>query len=113
TEGSRLIRDNRNRRLVTYLKDAMGQAKIKKRSTADFVLRFPLCSLCGGERPPATREHMPPRSLFDRKHRPDQLVMPACSTCNKDTSTSDLTASMISRWGVDTSPQSRTDHAKL
>jgi hypothetical protein len=91
----------------------MGQAKVKKRSTADFVANFPLCSLCGGDRPTTTREHMPPRSLFDSKHRPDKLVMPACLECNKGTSTSDLTASMISRWGTNESPQSRADHSKL
>ena len=56
---------------------------------------------------------MPPRSLFDNKHRPDKLVMPACLECNKGTSTSDLTASIISRWGLDATPQSQTDHAKL
>lgn len=91
----------------------MSQAKVKKRSTADFILRFPLCSLCGGDRPTATREHMPPRSLFDNKHRPDKLVMPACKECNKGTSTSDLTVSLMSRWGEDISHQSRADHSKL
>jgi hypothetical protein len=91
----------------------MGQGKVKQRSTAESILNFPLCSLCGGDRPTASREHMPPRSLFDNKHRPDKLVMPACIECNKGTSTSDLTASMISRWGMDISPQSRADHTKL
>jgi hypothetical protein len=91
----------------------MGQSKVKKRSTADFILNFPSCSLCGGERSTASREHMPPRALFDNKHRPDKLVMPACMECNKQTSTSDLAASMISRWGLDTSTQSQADHSKL
>jgi hypothetical protein len=89
----------------------MGQAKVKKRSTADFVANFPLCSLCGGDRPTTTREHMPPRSLFDNKHRPDKLVMPACLECNNGTSTSDLTASMVSRWGTNESPQTQADHS--
>ena len=91
----------------------MGESRIKKRSTADFVLNFPQCSLCGGDRQTATREHMPPRSLFDGKHRPDKLVMPACKECNGGTSTADLMASIISRWGFDTNQQSRLDHAKL
>jgi hypothetical protein len=34
----------------------------------------------------ATREHMPPKSLFDGSHRPDKLVMPACHVCNNNTS---------------------------
>jgi hypothetical protein len=91
----------------------MGQSKVKHRSTADFILKFPLCSLCGGDRATTTREHMPPRSLFDNKHRPDKLVMPACLECNKGTSTADLTASLLSRWGMNISPQSQTDHMKL
>jgi hypothetical protein len=91
----------------------MSQSKVKQRSTADFILNFPSCSLCGGDRPTASREHMPPRSLFDNKHRPDKLVMPACMECNKGTSTSDLTASMISRWGFDINPQAQADHSKL
>jgi hypothetical protein len=91
----------------------MGQGKIKKRSTSEFILNFPLCSLCGGDRPTASREHMPPRSLFDNKHRPDKLVMPACNECNSATSTSDLTVSLLSRWGMDISPQAQVDHTKL
>ena len=91
----------------------MGQAKVKNRSTLDFALKFPRCSLCGGDRTTTTREHMPPRSLFDNKHRPDKLVMPACLECNKGTSTADLTASLISRWAIESSPESQTDHRKL
>jgi hypothetical protein len=91
----------------------MGQGKVKQRSTAEFILRYPRCSLCGEDRPTASREHMPPRSLFDNKYRPDKLVMPACMECNKGTSTSDLTVSLISRWGMDVSPQSAIDHTKL
>lgn len=56
---------------------------------------------------------MAPRSLFDSKHRPEKLVMPACLECNKGTSTSDLTVPMISRWGTNESPQSKAHHSKL
>ena len=91
----------------------MSQAKVRERSTAGFIANFPLCCLCGGDRPTKSREHMPPRSLFDDKQRPDKLVMPACLECNKGTSTSDLTASMISRWGTSNSAQAHTDHTKL
>lgn len=91
----------------------MGQAKLKKRSTADFIQQFPFCSLCGGDRSTVTREHMPPKALFDNKHRPDKLVMPACSECNRQTSTSDLVVSLVSRWGAEHSPSVRADHAKL
>lgn len=91
----------------------MGEAKIGARSTAGFIRDFPLCCLCGGMRPTTTREHMPPKSLFDNKFRPDKLVMPACKECNGGTATADLAVSMISRWGVQESEQSQRDHSKL
>ena len=91
----------------------MGQAKIKKRSTAEFMRNFPLCSLCGGDNPTTTREHMPPRAMFDNKLRPDKLVMPACKECNHETSKADLVASIISRWGHDKTPYPSADHEKL
>jgi hypothetical protein len=92
----------------------MGEAKLKQSATQKFISQFPACSLCGGLRSSATREHMPPISLFDGSHRPDDLVMPACRTCNKGTSTADLIVAMISRWGMDEeSAQEREDHARL
>jgi hypothetical protein len=56
---------------------------------------------------------MPPKSLFDSSHRPDKLVMPACSECNRETSTADLTAAIISRWDYFSSEQSNRDHRRL
>lgn len=56
---------------------------------------------------------MPPKSLFDNSHRPDKLVMPACDECNRGTSKSDLTASIVSRWNYDSAPQEQDDHRRL
>ena len=56
---------------------------------------------------------MPPKSLFDHSHRPDKLVMPACDQCNRDTSTADLVAAMVSRWNYLSTPQEDLDHRKL
>jgi hypothetical protein len=56
---------------------------------------------------------MPPKALFENKHRPDKLVMPACDECNRGTSTSDLVVSLISRWGFEQTPYGQADHAKL
>jgi hypothetical protein len=75
----------------------MGEAKRKKSATLKFIDEFPYCFFCGGQRRTTTREHMPPKSLFDNSHRPDKLVMPACTQCNSGTSTADLTAAIISR----------------
>src|SRR5712671_1836587 len=91
----------------------MGEARRKQSATQEFIQKFPDCFFCGGRRPSATREHMPPKSLFDNSHRPNKLVMPACSKCNRETSTADLTAAMISRWDYFGSPQSNYDHGRL
>jgi len=91
----------------------MGEAKRKQSATAAFIEQFPNCYFCGGRRRATTREHMPPKSLFDNSHRPNKLIMPACSECNVDTSTADLTAAIISRWNYDTNPQEHADHRRL
>jgi len=91
----------------------MGEAKRKQSATQKFIAGFPDCYFCGGQRRSTTREHMPPKSLFDNAHRPDKLVMPACDICNRATSTADLTAAIVSRWNYNTYPQSQVDHRKL
>lgn len=95
----------------------MGQAKAKARlklsATQKLIAQFPKCCFCGGARPSATREHMPPTSLFDAAHRPDGFVMPACVECNKGTSTADLAVALISRWGDEGTPQEQLDHARF
>jgi hypothetical protein len=91
----------------------MGEAKLKRSATQRFIARYPDCCFCGGLRRAVTREHMPPKALFDGSHRPDKLVMPACHACNRGTSTADLIASIISRWGTDVSPEGRVDHRRL
>jgi hypothetical protein len=91
----------------------MGQAKVNQSATAKLIAEFPKCALCGGERASSTREHMPPKALFDRSHRPDKLVVPACGVCNKASSKADLAVAIISRWRSDSDEQERTDHAKL
>jgi hypothetical protein len=91
----------------------MGEAKHKQSATRKFIAEFPQCAFCGGNRPSKTREHMPPKSLFDRSHRPDKLVMPACDECNRGTSTADLVAAIVSRWNYNSGHVEQEDHAKL
>jgi hypothetical protein len=90
----------------------MGEAKQKLSATAKLIAQLPACAFCG-IKATTTREHMPPKALFDNSHRPDRLVMPACSECNRGTSTSDLIAAMISRWDFYPNAQSQIDHSKL
>jgi hypothetical protein len=91
----------------------MGESKRKRSATAAFIEKYPDCYFCGGQRRAVTREHMPPKSLFDNSHRPDKLVMPACDACNRGTSTADLTASIVSRWNYYSTVQEDHDHSKL
>ena len=56
---------------------------------------------------------MPPKAMFDGSHRPDKLIMPACNECNGGTSTADLTAAIISRWGYLLSEKEHADHRRL
>jgi hypothetical protein len=91
----------------------MGEAKRKLSATQRLISQFPDCCLCGGLRPSTTREHMPPRSLFDKSHRPDEFVMPACGECNRTTSTADLVVSLVSRWDFSSTQQENVDHSRL
>jgi len=91
----------------------VAEAKRKKSATQKFILQYPDCCFCAGTRKSCTREHMPPKSMFDGSHRPDKLIMPACDECNRGTSTADLAASIISRWGYALSPKERVDHLAL
>jgi hypothetical protein len=91
----------------------MGEAKLKLNATQKFIAQYPHCGFCGGLRPATTREHMPPKALFDGAHRPDKLIMPACVECNKGTSLADLTVSIISRWQMNLSDKQRADHRRL
>jgi hypothetical protein len=95
------------------LSSLMSEASQKRSTTQRFIEQFPACCFCGGLRPATTREHMPPKSLFDNSHRPDKLVMPACDECNRGTSTADLVVALVSRWNYNSAVQERLDHRKL
>jgi hypothetical protein len=92
----------------------MGEAKRARSATAKLLEQHPYCCLCGGIRIATTREHVPPRALFDRSHRPDRLVVPACDDCNRGTSTADLVVSLVARWRFDEITDSEAyDHSRL
>jgi hypothetical protein len=91
----------------------LGEKKQKQSATRKFVAEFSHCAFCGGVRPAITREHMPPKSLFDGSHRPDKLVMPACDECNRKTSTADLVAAIVSRWNYNSNEAELQDHRRL
>jgi hypothetical protein len=91
----------------------MGEARAKQSATAKFVAQYPECCFCGATRPAVTREHMPPKALFDGSHRPDKLIMPACDECNRGTSTADLVAAIVARWNYNSDEVEPNDHHRL
>lgn len=93
----------------------MGEAKLKQTATARLLALHPNCCFCGDVVPAETREHYPPRAIFDNSHRPDGLVVPACKRCNDLSRTADLVAAIISRWtfSEDRSQAEDQDHGKL
>lgn len=91
----------------------MGESRLKASVTQKLIAEHPECYFCGGTRAATTREHMPPKALFDNSHRPDKLVMPACSECNRKTSTADLVAAVVSRWSYYRDKTEGDDHKRL
>jgi hypothetical protein len=89
------------------------EAKLNRSATQKLIAQYPSCCFCGGTRPSTTREHMPPKALFDNAHRPDKLVMPACQECNSGTRAADLVASIVSRWNYVNKEQENVDHSRL
>ena len=91
----------------------MGESALKRSATARLIEQYPRCCVCAGLRPATTREHMPPKALFDGAHRPDKLVMPSCGECNGGTGTADLVASVIARLVYDLTPAEAEDYRRL
>jgi hypothetical protein len=77
----------------------MGEARRKLSATQRMIEAHPNCALDGGIRPTETREHFPPTNFFDRFHRPERFVVPACSICNRESAIADLVAGIVSRIG--------------
>jgi hypothetical protein len=73
----------------------MGEASARSRSRAAVLANESRCIYCAN--PPATLEHMPPRSMFLSKSRPSGFEFAACRACNEATSPADLVASFFAR----------------
>ena len=74
----------------------MGEAARRKSVKGKSVLEGEArCIYC--DQPPTTVEHMPPRTMFRDKSRPDGMVFASCAACNNGTSTADLVSGFICR----------------
>jgi len=94
------------------MKGQIGEAKPKKPATQKPIEQYPYAAFAADLRLSVTREHIPPKALFDNSHRPDKLVMRSCIECNKGTSTVDLTVATASRCVYDNATQEQLDHRK-
>lgn len=82
----------------------MGEARNRLTATRRFLAEHPYCCFCGGGVLAETRDHLPPKCFFDKKHVPDDLVVPACKPCNSRSKASDQIAAFVSRIGFDEPP---------
>jgi len=90
----------------------MGEAKRKLSATKKFLMEFSTCYFCGGKRAATTREHMPPKSLFDIRIAPTNwLCQPVPNVIVRRVPL--LTAAVVSRWNYDNGDQERSDLNKL
>jgi len=66
-------------------------------SAAIFIKANPICIFCGGSTPSTTKEHCPPRAMFQHRQWPEGFEFPACDTCNGGTRDDDLLIAMLAR----------------
>lgn len=74
----------------------------KKKRLEIFKEKHPKCCFCGGDTQTESIDHVPPRIFFEKKHRPDGMLFPACNSCNNRTSQNEQIAALIFRAGNDT-----------
>lgn len=66
-------------------------------SLAEFIKQHPHCIFCGGTEPTTTKEHCPPKALFQNRQWPEGYEFPACIRCNNGTSNHDRMLAMLAR----------------
>ena len=85
-------------RCVAYcVVDRDGRRIRRRRHSAELLRAHPGCIYCGGANAATTIDHMPPRTVFNHRHRPKGLEFPACADCNSRSRPSDQVAGLISR----------------
>lgn len=67
------------------------------RKLQKFISEHPHCCFCGGLAPTTEEDHVPSRQFFHERRRPNQLVVPSCSTCNRSTAPSEQVVAVLAR----------------
>jgi hypothetical protein len=85
----------------------MGQAKIKRRLTQRILSEHKFCCFCGGQTSATTVDHVPAKSIFWGRRRPEGLELPACKACNEGTRKLDQAAGLFARFRTGDEPLRR------
>ncbi len=76
----------------------MGEARKKKRKLLDRLQDDqPYCVFCGGETCGTTVDHLPPRIMFNQRHRPKGMEFLACEECNSSSSLDEQIVGLLCR----------------
>jgi hypothetical protein len=75
----------------------VGEAKLKTIEHRRIRAGEFVCVYCGGGVPSAEPDHMPPRILFSRKQRPNDLIFPSCADCNRGSRSLDTVVGWLGR----------------
>lgn len=90
----------------------MGQARNKRRTYSDLLMKSPFCIFCGGNTPATTVDHIPAAVMLDGKQRPKGLEFPACQTCNNGAKHADLVAAWVGRMFPDAQKDAHKEEVK-
>lgn len=73
--------------------------KLAKLNRETFFKTHPICIFCGGNTRANTKEHCPPKALFERRVWPNGFEFAACANCNNGTSGDDVVVALLGRFG--------------
>ena len=75
----------------------MGDAKRRANRLKDMQVKWQFCIYCGGVETGTTIDHIPPKVVFDLRHRPRGLEFLSCSDCNNGSGLDDQAIGWLSR----------------
>lgn len=86
-----------HRQVIAWLILLSARAMSNSIPTHEFIKQNPWCIFCGGHEATTTREHCPPKALFQHKAWPEGYEFPACFGCNNGTINYDRMLAMLAR----------------
>jgi len=76
----------------------MGAARQQRDYKSKLIAQWPDCVFCAGKNPTTTVDHVPPKQMFDLKHRPKGMECPACRDCNNRLGPIEMVAALLRRF---------------